>query len=219
MSNDESIKAINKVDKTQYELLSQEDMFGLAFQPKMTNQYLVKCENTNPDIKDIHPHMVYSIDRPKLFRGLVDNKIYWHPIKMKLYDPIAPSTSQAIYDIIKNNDGKLGDITINVLGPVGDLVEKWILKDCIINEADFGTLDWGYRTDDYLSETTTVSSNIMSNTSSRLKYYILKVYRFLLPSFNSTVKTVSNKTSGKSGSANVLTIELFVSYKEAILEF
>ena len=34
------------------------------------------------------------------------------------------------------------DIKINMLGPVGDIVEEWTLKGTYIKEADFGEVDW-----------------------------------------------------------------------------
>ena len=34
------------------------------------------------------------------------------------------------------------DITINVLGPVGDKVEEWTLKGAMIQSANFGALGW-----------------------------------------------------------------------------
>ena len=34
------------------------------------------------------------------------------------------------------------DLTINVLGPVGDKVEEWILKGAFITSADFQEMDW-----------------------------------------------------------------------------
>jgi hypothetical protein len=34
------------------------------------------------------------------------------------------------------------DLTINVLGPVGDKVEEWTLKGAFITEATFNDLDW-----------------------------------------------------------------------------
>ena len=34
------------------------------------------------------------------------------------------------------------DITINVLGPVGDKVEEWTLKGAMIKTANFGALGW-----------------------------------------------------------------------------
>jgi hypothetical protein len=34
------------------------------------------------------------------------------------------------------------DLTINVLGPVGDIVSEWILKGAFIKEANFGEYSW-----------------------------------------------------------------------------
>ena len=34
------------------------------------------------------------------------------------------------------------DVTINVLGPVGDKVEEWTGKGAYITSADFGAIDW-----------------------------------------------------------------------------
>ena len=34
------------------------------------------------------------------------------------------------------------DVTFNLLGPVGDVVEEWVLKGTYIEMADFGELDY-----------------------------------------------------------------------------
>ena len=34
------------------------------------------------------------------------------------------------------------DIRINTLGPVGDIVEEWILKGAYCQNANFGDMDW-----------------------------------------------------------------------------
>ena len=34
------------------------------------------------------------------------------------------------------------DIRINTLGPVGDVVEEWILKGAYCQAANFGDMDW-----------------------------------------------------------------------------
>jgi hypothetical protein len=34
------------------------------------------------------------------------------------------------------------DLTVNVLGPVGDIVSEWIIKGAIITEATFGEYNW-----------------------------------------------------------------------------
>jgi hypothetical protein len=72
---------------------------------------------------------------------------------IELYDPIVPSGAQAVMEWVRlgheSVTGRNGysdfykkDITINVLGPVGDKVEEWILKGTFITSVDFGELDW-----------------------------------------------------------------------------
>ena len=34
------------------------------------------------------------------------------------------------------------DIRFNALGPVGDVVEEWILKGAYASQANFGEMDW-----------------------------------------------------------------------------
>ena len=72
---------------------------------------------------------------------------------MELYDPIVPSGAQAVmewvrlsHESVTGRDGYSDfykkDLTINVLGPVGDKVEEWTLKGAFITSADFGEMDW-----------------------------------------------------------------------------
>jgi hypothetical protein len=35
------------------------------------------------------------------------------------------------------------DLTVDILGPVGDIVSEWILKGAFIKSAKFSDLDWG----------------------------------------------------------------------------
>ena len=39
------------------------------------------------------------------------------------------------------------EITFNLLGPVGDKVEEWVLKGCFIQTANFNDLDFANGTD------------------------------------------------------------------------
>jgi hypothetical protein len=34
------------------------------------------------------------------------------------------------------------DITLNVLGPVGDIVGEWLIKGAFVTNGDFGQFDW-----------------------------------------------------------------------------
>ena len=48
----------------------------------------------------------------------------------------------AVVNAADGGDFYKKDLTINVLGPVGDKVEEWTLKGAFITSADFGELDW-----------------------------------------------------------------------------
>ena len=75
----------------------------------------------------------------------------WQTLDITLYDPIVPSAAQAVMDWVRlhhesvtGRDGYSDfykkNITFNVLGPVGDVVEEWELKGAFIQSANFGDL-------------------------------------------------------------------------------
>jgi len=66
---------------------------------------------------------------------------------------IVPSAAQAVMEWIRlghesvtGRDGYSDfykkEVTFNVLGPVGDVVEEWTLKGAFIQDATFGDLDF-----------------------------------------------------------------------------
>ena len=70
-----------------------------------------------------------------------------------MYDPVVPSAAQAVmewvrlsHESVTGRDGYSDfykkDITLNVLGPVGDIVEEWTMKGAWIQTATFNDLDW-----------------------------------------------------------------------------
>ena len=73
----------------------------------------------------------------------VKGKTVWNPISMTLFDPITPSGAQAVmewvrlhHESVTGRDGYSDfykkDLTMNVLGPVGDIVSEWIIKGAFI---------------------------------------------------------------------------------------
>ena len=83
----------------------------------------------------------------------VKGKGAWEQLEVTLYDPIVPSAAQAVmewvrlsHESVTGRDGYSDfykkDVTINVLGPVGDIVEEWTLKGTWIKSANFGELDF-----------------------------------------------------------------------------
>ena len=72
---------------------------------------------------------------------------------MTLFDPITPSGAQAVmewvrlhHESVTGRDGYSDfykkDLTLNVLGPVGDIVSEWVIKGALITEATFGDYNW-----------------------------------------------------------------------------
>ena len=83
----------------------------------------------------------------------VKGKTTWETMDLVLYDPIVPSGAQAVmewvrlhHESVTGRDGYADfykkDVTINILGPVGDKVEEWTGKGAMITSADFGAIDW-----------------------------------------------------------------------------
>ena len=141
------------------DLLQSNEIFFSAFEPKVQNRFIMYLDG-------IPSFLIKKTDRPKIsgdakvldhiniqrkYRG----KSKWSDISIELYDPIVPSGAQAVMEWIRlhhesvtGRDGYADfykkDVTINVLGPVGDKVEEWTLKGAFISgETNFGSLDWG----------------------------------------------------------------------------
>ena len=83
----------------------------------------------------------------------VKGKSVWGTISMTLFDPISPSGAQAVmewvrlhHESVTGRDGYSDfykkDLTLNVLGPVGDVVSEWIIKGAQIVDANFGDYSW-----------------------------------------------------------------------------
>jgi len=139
------------------ELLNPSEIFYTAFEPKVQNRFILYCDG-------IPSFIIKKTDRPKItqaakeldhinIRTFYKGKSIWGQITMELYDPIVPSGAQAVmewvrlhHESVTGRDGYSDfykkDLTINVLGPVGDKVEEWTLKGAFITEATFNSLDW-----------------------------------------------------------------------------
>ena len=140
------------------DLLQSNEIFFSAFEPKVQNRFIMYLDG-------IPSFLIKKTDRPKIsgdakvldhiniqrkYRG----KSKWSDISIELYDPIVPSGAQAVMEWIRlhhesvtGRDGYADfykkDVTINVLGPVGDKVEEWTLKGAFISgDTNFGSLDW-----------------------------------------------------------------------------
>ena len=139
------------------DILDTNEIFFTPFEPKLRNRYVFYIEG-------IPSYLVKAANRPQIqfeeivldhinVKRYIKGKAQWQPIVISLYDPVVPSGAQAVIEWIRlshesvtGRDGYSDfykkDVTFNMLGPVGDIVEEWTLKGCYIENANFGTLDY-----------------------------------------------------------------------------
>ena len=138
-------------------LVSEQELFFTAFEPKTVNRYVMYVEG-------VPAYLIKKAERPKLqqekkkldhinLQRYVKGKTIWGAMKLELYDPIVPSGAQAVMEWVRlsheSNTGRDGyadfykkDLTIDVLGPVGDIVSEWVIKGAFIKGGNFGEYNW-----------------------------------------------------------------------------
>ena len=139
------------------QLIDPTDIMFTQFEPKVQNRFIMYIEG-------IPAYTIKTAARPTIAfeditldhintKRYVKGKGEWQSLAISLYDPVVPSAAQAVmewvrlgHESVTGRDGYSDfykkNITFNVLGPVGDIVEEWQLVGTYISEANFGTLDW-----------------------------------------------------------------------------
>lgn len=139
------------------ELLNPNEIFATSYEPKTVNRFIMYMDGipsfiikkTSRPTLSQNPQQLDHINMRTFYKG----KSVWGTVSIELYDPIVPSGAQAVMEWVRlgheSVTGRNGysdfykkDLTINVLGPVGDKVEEWILKGSFITEVNFGELNW-----------------------------------------------------------------------------
>ena len=138
-------------------ILDTNEIMFTAFEPKLQNRFIMYIDG-------IPAYLIKKVARPSITFGEVTldhinvkrkikGKANWENISCDLYDPVTPSGAQAVmewvrlsHESVTGRDGYSDfykkDIRFNTLGPVGDVVEEWILKGAFCSQANFGEADW-----------------------------------------------------------------------------
>jgi hypothetical protein len=138
-------------------VLDPNEIFYTAFEPKVQNRFIMYIDGIPSYLikKAASPQVSFTdikLDHINVYRKL-KGKAEWADIAMDLYDPITPSGAQAVMEWVRlgheSVTGRNGysdfykkDLTLNVLGPVGDIVSEWVIKGAYIKNATFGDYDW-----------------------------------------------------------------------------
>jgi len=138
-------------------VLDPNEIFFTAFEPKVQNRFIMYVDGIpSYFIKGING-LTYTSEEITLNHINVMRKVKgrssWDNVTMTLYDPITPSGAQAVmewvrlhHESVTGRDGYSDfykkDLTVDILGPVGDIVSEWIIKGAFITEAKFSDLSW-----------------------------------------------------------------------------
>ena len=138
-------------------VLNPNEIFFTAFEPKQANRFILFVDGFPSYImKGVSAVSVSQGSVPLNHINVqryVKGKSVWNTIDFTLFDPITPSGAQAVmewvrlhHESVTGRDGYSDfykkDLTMNVLGPVGDIVSEWIIKGAFITSADFGDFSW-----------------------------------------------------------------------------
>jgi hypothetical protein len=138
-------------------VLDPNEIFFTPFEPKQQNRFVLYVDG-------FPAYLIKGLGAVSVSQGtvplnhinvqrFVKGKTTWGTISMTLFDAITPSGAQSVmewvrlhHESVTGRDGYSDfykkDLTVNILGPVGDIVSEWIIKGAIITEAAFG--DYNY---------------------------------------------------------------------------
>jgi len=138
-------------------VLDPNEIFFTAFEPKQQNRFILYVDGIPSYIIKKVGAIKITQEEIVLNHINVQRKIKgrskWDDVTLSLYDPITPSGAQAVmewvrlhHESVTGRDGYSDfykkDLTLDVLGPVGDIVSEWVLKGAFIKDASFGDYDW-----------------------------------------------------------------------------
>jgi len=138
-------------------VLDPNEIMFTAFEPKVQNRFIMYIEG-------VPAYLIKSatapgfeadeiiLDHINVYRK-VKGKVRWNDMTLNLYDPVTPSGAQAVmewarlaHESVTGRDGYSDfykkDITLDILGPVGDVIGEWIIKGAYVKTANFGEYDW-----------------------------------------------------------------------------
>jgi len=138
-------------------VLDPNEIFFTAFEPKIPNRFIMYVDGIPAYL--IKAISAVGFDQAETVLNHINvyrkikGKTRWNDITMTMFDPITPSGAQAVmewvrlhHESVTGRDGYSDfykkDVTIDILGPVGDIVSEWIIKGAFIKSATFGDYNW-----------------------------------------------------------------------------
>ena len=138
-------------------ILDSNEIMFQAFEPKVQNRFVMYVDNipsfmikqvSAPEFTD----EVIKLDHINTYRK-IRGKREWGSMSMTLYDPIVPSGAQAVMEWARlgyeSVTGRAGysdfykkNLTLNIIGPPGDIIGEWIIVGAFLTNMNQGDFDW-----------------------------------------------------------------------------
>ena len=144
----------------------------IPYEPKRKNRFIMTFDSS----LGINSWYVESTSRPQITitpteipflntSTYVAGRFTWNTINVTFRDPIGPSASQALMELVRLHaesvTGRMGyaagykkNINLEMLDPTGVAVEKWILQGTFLTDVNFDSL--GYSDDNVATITATL---------------------------------------------------------------
>lgn len=139
------------------EILDNNQMLANNYEPKRKFEWIyqmngIDAMTAKTAARPKKEHEKITIDYINQKRYLA-GKAAWGVIRVELYDPISPSQTQKVMELMRlihdDSTGRMGysalykqDFSLKMLGPDGMVVEKWTAKGAWITNVEFGDLDY-----------------------------------------------------------------------------
>jgi len=141
-------------------IISSNEILATAFEPVQSNRFLMQLDGIPAYL--VKGVSAISLDQTPVelnhinVQRFVKGKTKWNTIDMTLFSAISPSGAQAVMEWIRlgheSVTGRNGysdfykkDLTLKILGPVGDVVSEWVIKGAFPTNVNFG--DFSYDDD------------------------------------------------------------------------
>lgn len=113
------------------------DVNETVFEPRIKNRFLVKLLDQNQN-ELIPSYLIKEIQRPEIYRDEFKSSSQYSQLSLCLYDPVAISVANILHPQVGN---KL-NITLQILGPMGDIIETWSFEDVVLTTIQYSNFNW-----------------------------------------------------------------------------
>jgi hypothetical protein len=139
-------------------IIDPNELMYTAFEPKIKNRFILYMDGfPSYMVKAVNgigfEQGEIILNHINSYRKVKGSRLKWNDVTLKLFDPITPSGTQIVMDWVRLHHetvtGRAGysdmykkNLTVNILGPIGDVVGEWIIKGAFIKGSNMGDWDW-----------------------------------------------------------------------------